>query len=280
VASTGTSLDETVDTNATILSEAPLAETSQVSAKPHIPSVSASAVLGESSSMPEGSTECRGFDFSNAISNKSASNDPSRDLLDLLMESFRTTGFQASNLGDAIDQIRLMRKWRLSDVEWKEGDDASLRPRHIRENVRARIFLGFTSNQISCGQREIIRFLAEHKMVDVLVTTAGGIEEDIIKCFEPTFMGDFKLNGRELRKKGINRIGNLLVSLCVSCYISQPFTCSLMTFGFRSPLDLQHNFLDPQQKLLRFRRLAVSPHKKYARLSRPEMESLGRSPRR
>jgi deoxyhypusine synthase len=48
-------------------------------------------------------------------------------------------------------------------------------------------------------------------MVDVIVTTAGGIEEDLIKCFQPTFMGDFKLRGIELRKKGINRIGNLLV---------------------------------------------------------------------
>jgi deoxyhypusine synthase len=39
-------------------------------------------------------------------------------------------------------------------------------------------------------------------MVDVLVTTAGGVEEDIIKCFHPTYMGDFKLSGRELRQKG------------------------------------------------------------------------------
>jgi deoxyhypusine synthase len=48
-------------------------------------------------------------------------------------------------------------------------------------------------------------------MVDVIVTTAGGIEEDIIKCIQPTYMGDFKLSGRELRQKGINRIGNLLI---------------------------------------------------------------------
>jgi deoxyhypusine synthase len=81
----------------------------------------------------------------------------------------------------------------------------------VRQRIRARIFLAYTSNQISCGQREVLRFLVQHKMVDVLVTTAGGIEEDIIKCFQPTYMGDFKLSGRELRKKGINRIGNLLV---------------------------------------------------------------------
>ena len=217
VASAGTNLEDTVDANARILKEAPLGDSS-VSAKPHIPSVSASAVLGESTSMPEGSTQCRGFDFS-------AANNQGRELLDSLLDSFKTTGFQASNLGEAIDQIRLMRKWRLSDTEWKEGDDPALKPIEIRKRIRARIFLGYTSNQISCGQREIIRFLVQHKMVDVLVTTAGGIEEDIIKCFEPTFMGDFKLNGRELRKKGINRIGNLLVSTryfenCHSTFLS------------------------------------------------------------
>lgn len=48
-------------------------------------------------------------------------------------------------------------------------------------------------------------------MVDVLVTTAGAVEEDLIKCLEPTYMGDFNLKGADLRKKGINRIGNLLV---------------------------------------------------------------------
>lgn len=32
-------------------------------------------------------------------------------------------------------------------------------------------------------------------MVDVLVTTAGGIEEDFIKCMGHTYMGDFQLKG-------------------------------------------------------------------------------------
>jgi deoxyhypusine synthase len=47
--------------------------------------------------------------------------------------------------------------------------------------------------------------------VDVLVTTAGGIEEDLIKCLAPTYIGDFALPGKQLRSKGLNRIGNLLV---------------------------------------------------------------------
>lgn len=45
----------------------------------------------------------------------------------------------------------------------------------------------------------------------MVVTTAGGIEEDLIKCLAPTFKGDFYLSGAHLRSKGLNRIGNLLV---------------------------------------------------------------------
>jgi len=64
---------------------------------------------------------------------------------------------------------------------------------------------------VSCGNRESIRFLVEHKMIDCIVTTAGGVEEDLIKCLAPTFIGDFHLKGSTLRENGINRIGNLLV---------------------------------------------------------------------
>ena len=47
--------------------------------------------------------------------------------------------------------------------------------------------------------------------VDVIVSSAGGVEEDFIKCLAATYIGDFRLAGKELRLKGINRIGNLLV---------------------------------------------------------------------
>lgn len=43
------------------------------------------------------------------------------------------------------------------------------------------------------------------------MATAGGIEEDFIKCLADTYLGDFSLKGSELRDQGINRIGNLLV---------------------------------------------------------------------
>lgn len=47
--------------------------------------------------------------------------------------------------------------------------------------------------------------------IDCIVTTAGGVEEDLIKCLAPTYIGDFHLEGKSLRQHGINRIGNLLV---------------------------------------------------------------------
>jgi len=201
------SLSEILDTskkdvNAPVIKSAPPVDSSSSAASnSHIPSVTASAVLGESHEMPKGTPTCHGHDFS-----VNGYDDLSTDLLDSIISSMRTTGFQATNVALAIEQIQAMRDWRLSDAPHDpmlEGDD--LQSKEARSKIRCRIFFGYTSNQISCGQREIIRYLVQHSMVDVIVSTAGGIEEDLIKCFEPTYMGDFKLSGRELRKKGINR---------------------------------------------------------------------------
>lgn len=47
----------------------------------------------------------------------------------------------------------------------------------------------------------------------MLVTTAGGIEEDLIKCLGPFYLGDFSLSGKALYKKGLNRLESLYI-LC------------------------------------------------------------------
>lgn len=41
--------------------------------------------------------------------------------------------------------------------------------------------------------------------MDVIATTAGGIEEDLIKCLGPFYIGDFNLPGKDLFKKGLDR---------------------------------------------------------------------------
>ena len=124
---------------------------------------------------PKGLPEVHGYDFNKGVN------------YDKLLESYLTTGFQATHLAKAIELIKQMRKDKCT------------------------IYLGYTSNMVSSGLRDIFRFLVEHKMVDVLVTTAGGIEEDIIKCIKPFFIGDFTLDGKTLREQGINRAGNVLI---------------------------------------------------------------------
>jgi deoxyhypusine synthase len=121
----------------------------------------------------EGFPEIKGYDFEKEFS------------FDEFIDSFKSTGIQAANLGKAIEITNQM------------IDD------------KAFIFLSFTSNMISSGLREIIRFLVKHKYVHALSTTAGGVEEDIIKCLKPFVSGTFDIPGRMLLEKGVGRIGNI-----------------------------------------------------------------------
>ncbi|KAJ1030686.1 hypothetical protein NDA18_001925 [Ustilago nuda] len=129
-----------------------------------------------------------------------------------LLKSMSKVGFQASGVSKAIEIIEEMHQWRLAtDSAYLANTDPEKPSLVDAQNTQCRIFLGFTSNLVSSGLREVIKFLVKNKMVSALVTTAGGIEEDLIKCLGPTYLGDFALDGATLRKQGLNRIGNLLV---------------------------------------------------------------------
>lgn len=158
-----------------------------------------SAVFKESENLEGHCTKIEGYDFNRGV-----------DYSELL-KSMISSGFQASNLGDAIQVVNQMLDWRLSNEPIAEDCNEEERDLAFRENVKCKVFLGFTSNLISSGVRETVRYLVQHQMVHVVVTTAGGVEEDLIKCLAPTYKGDFSLSGTSLRSKGLNRIGNLLV---------------------------------------------------------------------
>ncbi|XP_049890612.1 deoxyhypusine synthase-like [Epinephelus moara] len=148
--------------------------------------------------IPKGAPTVQGYDFNQGIDHHA------------LLQSFLNTGYQASHFGRAVMEINNMIKKRQQPGNLVNGinqEDPSTCP-CLRGCT---IFLGYTSNLISCGVRENIRYLAEHQMVDVLVTTAGGIEEDLIKCMGPIYMGDFTLPGKDLYGKGLNRQGNVLM---------------------------------------------------------------------
>jgi deoxyhypusine synthase len=134
------------------------------------------------STLPETHKEIKGYDFNKGLD------------YDKLLNSFATMGIQSSQLSKAIDITKQMLQWT--------GP----------ENEKCRIFLGFTSGGVTSGVRELIRFLVQHKMVHVIVTTAAAIEEDIMKCSNSHFLSEFREDDDLLRDKGVIRMGNIITT--------------------------------------------------------------------
>lgn len=105
-----------------------------------------------------------------------------------LVKSYRNIGFQSIELKNAADVIVKMKK------------------------DNAKIFLTFTSNMVTSGLRGFFAQIIKLGMADVVVTTVGSIEEDIMKATGEKFsVGSFEIDDVELHEKGINRVGNILI---------------------------------------------------------------------
>jgi deoxyhypusine synthase len=120
-------------------------------------------------------TPIRGIDFERSNS------------LEAIAQSLISTGFQASNLGCAIELVNEL----IAD--------------------RAPLYLSFTGNIVSSGLREVVTFLVKHRYVTGIVTTASGIEEDAIKSLGSFELDRFDTAGGDLLERGRYRIGNILV---------------------------------------------------------------------
>lgn len=121
------------------------------------------------------SADVHGYDFRGDFSFRS------------LLAAYETTGFQATHLAQAVDIAERM-----------QDDDTT-------------VYLTFTSNIVSSGLREALAYLVREGHVDVLITTAGSITEDVIKTAKPFKMGQWDVDEAELRERGINRLGNIFV---------------------------------------------------------------------
>lgn len=105
------------------------------------------------------------------------------------VDRFRNIGFQSIELSKAVDVVIRMKK------------------------AGAKIFLTYTSNMVTSGLRGFFAQLIKLKIPDVIVTTVGGIEEDIMKSLGQKFIiGDFYSDDVELHEKGVNRVGNLYIT--------------------------------------------------------------------
>jgi deoxyhypusine synthase len=166
------------------------------------PEVATSAVLVDSET-PD-TPICRGFEFQV---------DGPVDY-DALFRSYSTSGFQATHLGRAIEIINDMLHFRFDPQDFEAGEERTVYGVNAFAGIPTRprdckIFLGVTSNLVSSGMREVLKFIAKYKLVDVIVVTAGGIEEDLIKCLAPTHLGEFQLRGADLRARGLSMFGRL-----------------------------------------------------------------------
>jgi len=96
-------------------------------------------------------------------------------------------GFQASEIGEAVRIIKQMRK------------------------EKATVFLSFTANMVASGMRGIIAQMVRDRFVDVIITTGGSIDHDLIRTGKSYLKGDFSLDDSDLHKRGVNRLGNILI---------------------------------------------------------------------
>ncbi|MBI5224896.1 deoxyhypusine synthase [Candidatus Micrarchaeota archaeon] len=107
---------------------------------------------------------------------------------DDLFSQFENAGFQASELHNASSIMKEML-----------GDKDCTR------------FLAFTANMAASGLRGIFTEMLKKKMFDAVITTGGSIDHDLIKSFSHYDLGSFQQDDVALHKKGINRLGNILV---------------------------------------------------------------------
>jgi len=110
------------------------------------------------------------------------------DLNELIKQMETSGGFTSTKLTAGVDIIKRM-----------IGDEESLN------------FLSFPADIIATGTRGIIRDMVKEKWFDVIITTCGTLDHDLARSFKDYYHGSFDMDDAELHKKGINRLGNILV---------------------------------------------------------------------
>jgi deoxyhypusine synthase len=106
-----------------------------------------------------------------------------------LVESFGLAGgFTAKKVYDAAKMLEMM-----------ENEEEITR------------ILSFPADIISTGSRGLIRKMVEEKKFDIIITTCGTLDHDIARAFSSYYHGDFEMDDIELAKRGIYRLGNVII---------------------------------------------------------------------
>ncbi|OYT53952.1 MAG: deoxyhypusine synthase [Candidatus Altiarchaeales archaeon ex4484_2] len=107
---------------------------------------------------------------------------------DIIKEMKASGGFTAKKFSVGVDILEKMC-----------GDEECLR------------FLSFPACVMATGLRGVLRDLVKEKLFDVVVTTTGSLDHDLARLWKNYYHGSFELDDRELHRKQINRLGNILI---------------------------------------------------------------------
>ena len=72
-------------------------------------------------------------------------------------------------------------------------------------------FISFPADIIATGTRGVIKEFVRRKMFDIIITTCGTLDHDIARSFKEYYHGSFDMDDADLHRRGINRLGNILV---------------------------------------------------------------------
>ncbi|MEM2609913.1 MAG: deoxyhypusine synthase family protein, partial [Candidatus Bathyarchaeia archaeon] len=106
----------------------------------------------------------------------------------LVRQMLASGGFTAKNLAIAVDILETM---------LKEKDIIN--------------FLSFPACIVATGTRGVIREMVKQKWFHVMITTCGTLDHDLARCYRDYYHGDFYMDDKELHRRGVSRIGNVLV---------------------------------------------------------------------
>ena len=106
----------------------------------------------------------------------------------LINDMMHSGGFESTNLSTGINILQKM-----------------------MEDMKCTKFLSFIGAIMSTGVRGIIRDMLRYKMFDCVITTCGAIDHDVARTSANYYSGDLRMDDHLLLKKGIHRLGNVLV---------------------------------------------------------------------
>ena len=82
----------------------------------------------------------------------------------------------------------------------------------------------------------VITRIVKENFVDIIITGIGSVEEDIMKTNKEFLLGNFNLDDTKLHKKGLNRIGNVLVDGDHYCFLEDLYFLKMKWIQNPSPL--------------------------------------------